>query len=83
MKLGDLVIPRKTSDWVNPSEEYIFLDPNDDPLEDNPSLPIKWKTGIIGTIIKVQTGWYSVEWIKVMTPFGSGYCFPSEVEVIN
>jgi len=81
MKTGDLVVPRKSMHWsfVGEEEAYILLDPNEDPSRDEPSLPIKWSAGIIGTIIEV----YSDGALKVMIPDGIGYCFPSEVKLLK
>lgn len=88
MKIGDLVVPKKPRMHTG-NDPYVFLDPNEDPMTDEPSLPIVWDSEMIGTIVDIVNLESNEDfpeensWVKVMTIEGIGYCFGSEVEVLN
>jgi len=74
MKLGDLVVPKRASDWIFLHQEKNFIDSsNEEDLESG----FKWPVKMFGIILDNELKNLQV---KVMTPLGVGYCFSWELK---
>jgi hypothetical protein len=75
MEIGDLVLPKRSSECIYLHKDIIPYD-----LDDN--FPLKWNSEILGIVVDI-TSVKQKKWVKILTSQGSGHCFDWEIKVLH